>query len=303
MDQFNSLNNNITINKLVVGNIYSDKNIQQAFKCSTQSGMNRSHATNSLVLFVKHNKSLYDDVWNNDILYYTGMGQVGDQSIYYAQNKTLNESNINGVSVHLFECFENGKYIYDGIVELSDKPFFAKETDINNDLRKVVKFPLKFKDSKGRKAIPTKKMVESCKKAHKVIINKIEDNKLKEAAKNAGTSEPNSITSNTTTYKRNELVSEYTKRRAKGFCDLCGKEAPFTSKGEAYLECHHVIHLANGGPDAIYNTVALCPNCHRKIHILNKKGDLNILKNKIKSYLEKDFDSESLQKYNKLFGE
>ena len=57
MQQFNNSNNNITIDDLVIGNDYSDKEIQQAFKCSTQGGMNRSHATNTLVLFVKHNKS------------------------------------------------------------------------------------------------------------------------------------------------------------------------------------------------------------------------------------------------------
>ena len=40
------------------------------------------------------------------------MGKRGDQDINVAQNRTLNESNINGVDVFLFEVFERKKYIY-----------------------------------------------------------------------------------------------------------------------------------------------------------------------------------------------
>jgi 5-methylcytosine-specific restriction enzyme A len=33
------------------------------------------------------------------------------------------------------------------------------------------------------------------------------------------------------------------------------------------------VWLAKGGEDTIANTVALCPNCHRKMHVLNRKLD------------------------------
>ena len=146
-------------------------------------------------------------------------------------------------------------------------------------------------------------MLECCQKERKAIIKTIPDDKLKDAAKNFGTTNPKKWTSSTTTYNRDELVSEFTKRRTNGKCDLCGNDAPFSKNGIPYLECHHVIHLADHGPDAIYITVELCPNCHRKIHILNKKSDLNILKSKIKFYLEIDSDTESFRKFNELFGE
>lgn len=56
-----------------------------------------------------------------------------------------------------------------------------------------------------------------------------------------------------------------------GKCQWCKAEAPFIDNyGEPYLEEHHVQELANGGKDEIDNVVAVCPNCHRKIHILNK---------------------------------
>lgn len=44
------------------------------------------------------------------------MGKKGDQDINAAQNKTLNESNHNGVAVFLFEVFEENNYIYRGQV-------------------------------------------------------------------------------------------------------------------------------------------------------------------------------------------
>ncbi len=77
---------------------------------------------------------------------------------------------------------------------------------------------------------------------------------------------------------RNRYISEYAKRRANGSCQLCGKPAPFLDKyGEPYLEAHHVIWLADGGTDSIDNVVALCPNCHRKMHICDDNEDVQKL--------------------------
>ncbi|MEI3508351.1 MAG: HNH endonuclease [Bacilli bacterium] len=89
-----------------------------------------------------------------------------------------------------------------------------------------------------------------------------------------------------------------------GICDLCHNPAPFKKKnGEAYLEEHHVITLADGGPDAIYNTVALCPNCHKKVHVLNHKDDVSNLKRTIFNYLKNDNDEKNLKFFSNLFTE
>jgi 5-methylcytosine-specific restriction protein A len=36
--------------------------------------------------------------------------------------------------------------------------------------------------------------------------------------------------------------------------------------------------LCDAGFDVLKNVAALCPNCHRKMHILNVPGDVKILK-------------------------
>ena len=84
----------------------------------------------------------------------------------------------------------------------------------------------------------------------------------------------------TKSFVRDRYVCEYAKRRAKGVCQLCGQPAPFKDKnGMPYLETHHIIWLADGGDDSINNTVALCPNCHRKMHTLNMEEDVRKLLN------------------------
>lgn len=83
-------------------------------------------------------------------------------------------------------------------------------------------------------------------------------------------------TTQTKTFLRNAQVKAWVLNNAKGICENCDSEAPFTTdSGLPYLETHHVLTLAEGGPDTIENTVALCPNCHRRIH---HGKDRNILK-------------------------
>jgi 5-methylcytosine-specific restriction protein A len=115
------------------------------FKCSPQGGMRRSHETNTLVLVSKQVKNLYRDRWKNGTLFYVGMGQIGDQRLDFKQNKTLAESQTNGVKVHLFEVLKIGKYTYRGEVKLVDEPKKEKDhLDIKGNKRLVWIFPLKI---------------------------------------------------------------------------------------------------------------------------------------------------------------
>ena len=90
---------------------------------------------------------------------------------------------------------------------------------------------------------------------------------------------PKSYTTASAVFERNRDVAEYAKRRAAGKCELCRMPAPFTNaSNEPYLESHHIVWLAHGGPDGLENTVALCPNCHRKMHVVNDEKDIKKLK-------------------------
>jgi 5-methylcytosine-specific restriction endonuclease McrA len=68
-------------------------------------------------------------------------------------------------------------------------------------------------------------------------------------------------------YTRSEKVKKYAKARAGGICEGCSEPAPFTSKtGSPYLHAHHVHELSEGGSDTPETVIALCPNCHYRVH-------------------------------------
>ena len=300
---FNELNNFCTIDDFIIGNIYSNNEIASTFKCSNMGGMRRSIATNSLVLIAKHVNPLYDDQWTEEgILNYTGMGTVGDQSISFAQNKTLATAKQNNIKVYLFESYKENEYYFCGDVELCGSIFTARELDAEGNLRNVLKFPLRRIDV-SNKTIINIEDIENSEKEKAKIVRKLSQEEIKEKVKNI---KSNVVTKEVKTVyrERNQFIAEYTKNRANGICDLCGEPAPFFDKnGKPYLESHHVITLANGGPDVIYNTVAICPNCHRKIHILNNREDTVKLEKILLKYLLAEEDEENIIKYNELFKE
>ena len=95
----------------------------------------------------------------------------------------------------------------------------------------------------------------------------------------AAPAKPKSSTTAGVVFARNRYVAELAKIRAAGICELCRRPAPFTNaSNEPFLESHHIVWLAHGGPDRLENTVALCPNCHRKMHVVNDAKDVRKLK-------------------------
>lgn len=79
-------------------------------------------------------------------------------------------------------------------------------------------------------------------------------------------------------FYRNPAIPVLIKRKAEGKCDLCNNLGPFILKNNHFLECHHIDWLSRGGEDSIENAVALCPNCHRKMHNVENKNDIDKLK-------------------------
>lgn len=103
--------------------------------------------------------------------------------------------------------------------------------------------------------------------------------KLKDELKDFDRQHPKSKMTEIEVVQRSSIVANIVKERAAGVCQLCNRPAPFYNRsGEAYLECHHVEWIARGGADEIYNAVALCPNCHRKMHVLEEPDDVAKLK-------------------------
>lgn len=92
--------------KVEIGSTLSNNDLHVIFGVGNMGGMRRSRNNNLLLIVSDHTKSFYEDKWYGDVLYYTGMGKFGDQQLT-SQNKTLAESNTNGVVVYLCEVLES----------------------------------------------------------------------------------------------------------------------------------------------------------------------------------------------------
>ncbi len=93
--------------------------------------------------------------------------------------------------------------------------------------------------------------------------------------KPAGVVAPNRVRGSAASFRRSVEVAVWVLKHARGKCELCGNPAPFVRvTGEAYLEVHHVLPLAQDGPDTVENTVAVCPNCHRAAHSARDAMDI-----------------------------
>ena len=98
-----------------------------------------------------------------------------------------------------------------------------------------------------------------------------------------GQKNPESNEKTITVYKRDPEVKASVLQSAKGYCELCEDKAFLKSKNNIpYLEVHHLRKLSDNGSDTVTNAVAICANCHRKLHYANNRDELlNDLYNKV----------------------
>lgn len=241
--------------------------------------MRRAHATESLVLIADHTLSLYENRWIDGRFHFSGIGTRGDQQLGFSQNKTLAESPDNPVSVFLFEVFETGRYIFTGRVVLAEAPYTASHPDIEGRCRSVWVFPLRLIEEERSPRI-AEELIQKNRIRSERLARKLTDKELVKRAANIR-SRAGCRRATINLYEKNVYVAELARRKANGSCQLCEQPAPFRDRnGRAFLETHHIKRISEGGEDTIDNTVALCPNCHAKMHALNLKSDCRRLKKK-----------------------
>lgn len=254
------------------GEVISNDELIEKFGVGRSGGMRRSRRNNCLVIVSDHTRGIYEDRWEGNVLHYTGMGLVGHQSLDYMQNKTLNESNRNGVIVYLFEVFEAKRYFFHGEVKLVADAYQEEQLDDEGRMRKVWIFPVQPTDEFKFPIVYLSTIATKQSKKEKQTSKLSKEELEKRAKATSGKTSKRLVSTNV--YERNPYVSELAKRRAKGICQLCEHTAPFKDPtGNPFLETHHIAWLSEGGLDTLENTVALCPNCHRKMHSLNPIED------------------------------
>ncbi|WP_271828934.1 hypothetical protein [Commensalibacter communis] len=213
------------ISDLKLGKVMSNDEIVGFFKCSNQGGMRRSYKINTLVLISDYTKSIYEDWWEKDVFYYTGMGLLGDQELV-RQNKTLYQSQTNGIDIHLFERFKQKNYIYIGQMYLAGEPYTEYQMDTENNNRKVYIFPLKSKLVDFH--IPTE-VIDHFRHDRQNNVQKLSNDQLEKIALKVKPNRAERLCI-TQVYSRSIYLSEWVKRLARGICQLCLQQAPFNFK-------------------------------------------------------------------------
>ncbi len=265
---------------LKIGDFLSNSELSKKFTVSTEGGMRFSTENNILVLITKIHDNPYPDRWEGNKLYYTGMGRKGDQSIDFQSNKKLNSIYYTEkitTKLVLFINTDQNKYLYCGEVKTIGRPYFKYQYFTKNEKRKIIIFPLIVKNltSISSQFFDSTINIKSYKNKKEVTLIKNIDNYQKNY------DNKNYVNAKEKKYYRNPDIAYISKKYAKGICQLCQKAAPFQDKdGNPYLESHHIEWLSRGGKDRLDNVIALCPNCHKKMHIIDDKKDVKLLQQK-----------------------
>lgn len=75
-------------------------------------------------------------------------------------------------------------------------------------------------------------------------------------------------------HERDPKVKAWIIKNANGKCECCGDDGFIKNDGSIFLEVHHLRLLAENGSDTPQNAIALCANCHRKLHYAKNNEEM-----------------------------
>lgn len=237
------------------GRIYNRRaDIHARFGGQQQGGI-ITPSKHKLVIIITGEEGLehgYADRLRSDgVFEYFGEGQIGPMTLQRGNAAIANHS-INGASLLLFKKTPNGLRFEDEYVY--ETHHIERAPDRKGDMRDAIVFELR----------PVASVVEAVEELAPASPDIDELRKRAFAAANAS---PGKTKSTASVFERSRDVRDYVVARAKGHCEGCSQPAPFIrANGVPYLEPHHIRRLTDGGPDDPRFVIALCPNCHRRVH-------------------------------------
>ncbi|MGF6428346.1 HNH endonuclease [Bradyrhizobium elkanii] len=241
------------------GRVYNRRaDIHAKFGGQQQGGI-ITPAQHPLVIVVTGEEGLahgYADRTRSDgVFEYFGEGQIGDM-VLQRGNLAIASHSVEGKSLLLFRKTSDGlRFVGEMVYE---KHHFEKAPDREGKERSAIVFELR----------PLTAVVEKTEESVAVgAETSLEELRVLARAAAATVSEVSASTSIRTVYQRSQDVRNYVLARSLGNCEGCKSPAPFSRKdGSPYLEPHHIRRVSDGGPDDPSFVIALCPNCHRRVH-------------------------------------
>ena len=245
-----------------VGREYNRRrDIHAPFGGQAQSGIATPSREAAVFLFTGDGGDAfgYEDRFRDDgVFLYTGEGQNGDMK-FERGNLAIRDSDRLGKQLFLFEQTKKGYVRFVGLARylghhLEERP------DSTGSMRQAIVFELEVGVN----------LVAATEALPDVPFELPKANTLAELRAALSLVTPSNLTPKqrvTVVHYRAAAVKKYVLTRANGRCEGCGSDAPFKNrKKQPYLEPHHTTRRADGGPDTPEHVIALCPNCHRRVH-------------------------------------
>jgi 5-methylcytosine-specific restriction protein A len=254
-----------------IGRIYKRKEEIHGVYGGQGQGGNSTPSKHAMVLVFTSDAGEhygYQDQFRPDgTFWYTGEGQVGDMEMLRG-NAAIHDHEEAGKQLHLFEYVKKAHVRYLGEAQCVGE-HLEERPDREGNTRNAIIFHLvllpsianEVKESKGGYG-------SNLKPSRKMSLAELRKLALQAATQNASKEQ---IVQNVAV--RSEAIRLYALKRSQGTCEGCSTHAPFQGKEGPFLEVHHLHRLSDGGPDHPVNVVALCPNCHRRVHF-GKDGNV-----------------------------
>lgn len=203
----------------------------------------------------------YDDGWlPSGVFRYFGEGQAGDMQ-FVRGNQAIRDHAATGKALHLFAESRRGHVRYEGEMTCGGFEFVPGAPDTNNASRTAIAFHL-VPVSDSPPLTPDAEV-----QAADELSPTTDLDTLRSRAYDSRPQPTEPTESLRKVHRRTRIVRTYVLRRAAGTCEGCAKPAPFLDKiQQPFLEAHHVSMLSDGGPDLPNAVIALCPDCHRRVH-------------------------------------
>ena len=252
-----------TIPNFVIGQEYGRRDdIHLNYGGGRQSGVSPSAVCPAIFLFTGEagEQFGYQDKFDEaGVFSYSGEGQVGDMR-FIKGNKAVRDHAADGRALHLFESLRKGKpHRYRGEFVLANHSI-RRGPDRNGDERDIIVFHLLRVDPEQDLAPAADPVIAK--------LTSIEEARQRAVAACTGLPGAAGKVAVRKLHERSEDVRVYVLLRANGVCECCSKAAPFArADGSPFLEVHHTTRLSDGGLDHPMHTAALCPNCHREVHV------------------------------------
>jgi 5-methylcytosine-specific restriction enzyme A len=199
----------------------------------------------------------YRDEWVDGVFHYFGAGQSGPME-WVRGNRAIRDS---GKDLHLFEEVEGGLR-YRCQLDYAGFRYREGVPDRNGEKRRAIVFLL----TPHGDVVAAAHVANSRQRPDpRWSMDPRELRRRARRSRQARTPRE----AKRLVYERSADVRIHVLRRANGKCEGCGNEGPFQTKVKPqrpYLEPHHTERLSDEGPDDPTRVIALCPNCHRRVH-------------------------------------